>query len=291
MKVAIGPSRHYPSWKWCAEDLIPGLQKQHEIQPFHHYSELPGHDFDVVMIVKHPPPRKNPIPSGKIIYLPIDYFMSASQISSRSNFLQRCDIVAVHCERLVEHLGTYCKRIETIEHYDKYAVPSPINYNPGGLVLWTGMCTYVKSLYDWYLERPRSFGVVALTNRIASLSDFQVKCPSIQLSEWSEMLQQQCFKKAKAGLDIKGNNFHQQTKPPTKIQQLIASGIPSAVNHGSYTWEYFHGKGLDLASPDDHVRWFSEAYWKEIHDFLPVLRQSISKPNVIHSYLNLIETA
>ena len=63
------------------------------------------------------------------------------------------------------------------------------------------------------------------------------------------------------------------------------------VNCSSYSWEYFHERGFNLADPDDTDRWLSRAYWKETRAFVPKLRPAISKANVIQSYLNLIEKA
>ena len=112
--------------------------------------------------------------------------------------------------------------------------------------------------------------------------------PGISFPLWSEEEQIQLLGEAKAGLDIKGNDFHQMTKPPTKIQQFVASGVPSAVNRDSYSWEWFHGRGFDLADPDDEERWFSRRYWEETREFGTDLRDEISKSSVVSSYLDLL---
>ena len=233
--------------------------------------------------------------ASKIIYLPIDYFKRKDSIINHSDFLQRCNLIAVHCSRLTDLLKPYCERIEFIEHYDKYVLPNPVDYNPKGMVLWIGQCAYFERVRDWYasedLHESRSFRLNVLTNRIKKMSLNLRSHPSISLDTWTEKLQRYYFENARAGLDLKGNSFHQQTKPPIKIQQFVASGIPAMVNCSSYSWEYFHERGFNLADPDDTDRWLSRAYWKETRAFVPKLRPAISKANVIQSYLNLIEKA
>ena len=200
-------------------------------------------------------------------------------------------MIAVHCTRLTSLLKPHCNQIELVDHYDKYALPKLTGFREKGFVIWTGINCYINFTREWYDKKPRDFQLTILSDKTKKLPPDLRNHPGIILREWSEETQRKYFNRAKAGLDVKGTDFHQQTKPPTKIQQLVASGIPTAVNSDSYSWEYFHERGFDLADPDDTGRWFSEAYWKETHDFAPKLRQTISKTNVVQSYLNLINTA
>lgn len=288
MKIAIGPIRSAASWHWCGKDLIPNLQKHHDIKTFRNFNELEKRKFDVVMFIKAPPPDNLQINARKIIYLPIDYIPDADWIPRHSNFLQRCNLIAVHCTRLSPLLKPYCKQIEFIEHYNKFALSRPVNFRPKGPVIWTGMCTSVELVDEWYNLKPRPFRLVIVTNRIKTLH--LKRNFNVSLVKWTPDSQRQHFEKAKAGLDIKGNHFHHQMKPPTKIQQFVASGIPAAANRDSYSWEYFHERGLDLADPDDPERWLSKNYWKETHHFIPKLLQSTSKTSVVKKYLHFIES-
>jgi hypothetical protein len=285
MNIAIGPSYKWPSWKWCAEDLIPDLQKHHHVEIFNQYNELEKKHFDLLVCMKFPPPASLSLTTNKIIYFPIDHFKKVSDIDNHSNFLQKCNIVAVHCDRLSKYLNPYCRHIEFVEHYSKYALSNPTKYNPSGIVLWIGVYTYVPSLKEWYDRKPRTLKIVGLSNHLKKINSHH----GISIRTWTEDLQQKYFEKAKAGLDIKGDAFIRLIKPPTKAQQFIASGIPTAVDRESYSWEYFHKQGLDLADPDDEERWFSQSYWKETHDFVPKLRELTSKDNVVKKYLQLIE--
>lgn len=286
MKIAIGPAHPAASWHWCGKDLIPDLQKHHNIKTFHKFNELERQNFDVTIIIKIPPDNFQ-INAKKIIYLPIDYIQKTDWIPKHSSFLQRCSLISIHCARLAPLLKPYCKRIEFVEHYDKYALPQPADYKSEGPVIWTGVYTGARLIDKWYNSQPRPFPLVMLTN---TKKLHLRRHSNVSLVDWTPNSQQQHFKRAKAGLDIKGNSFNQQTKPPTKIQQFVASGIPAAANQDSYSWEYFHKHGLDLADPDDPEKWFSESYWTETRRFIPKLLQSISKANVVKSYLRLIET-
>ena len=286
MKIAVGPSLHYPSWHWCMGDLIPDLKTHHNITVFDKYNKLKNLDFDLLIAVKFPPPSEFQAKTKRIIYLPVDYFREESQITKHSPFLRSCNLIAVHCSRLDNFLKPYCNRIEFIEHYGKYTLTNLARFRRKGLVIWTGARNYVNFVLEWYNKKPRNFQLTVLTDKLPLNPQNH-----LNLFKWSNETQEKCFNEAKAGIDMKGTSFGQQTKPPTKIQQLIASGIPAAINRASYSWEYFHKHGLDLADPDDNERWFSETYWKEVHDFAPGMRQTISKTNVVQNYLNLINTA
>jgi hypothetical protein len=288
MKIAIGPACKAASWYWCGKDLLPGLQQHHDIKAFHKFNELEKHSFDMVIFIKTPPPNNLQVNAKKIIYLPIDYLQETNWIPKHSNFLQRCNLIAVHCDRLGPLLKPYCKRIEFVEHYNKFTLSHPANFKSKGPIIWTGMCTGVNLIDEWYNLKFRPFRLIILTNRTKKLR--LKRNSNVSLVDWTPHSQRRHFEMAKAGLDIKGNSFNQQTKPPTKIQQFVASGIPAAANRDSYSWEYFHERGLNLADPNDPERWFSESYWTETRHFIPQLLQSISKASVVESYLRLIET-
>ena len=291
MKIAIGPSRdRYPSWEWCAQDLIPDMAKLHDFTVFRRFSELDGKSFDLLMVVKQPPPAEAKIQVNKIIYMPVDYFKNTSDILNLSNFLQSCNLIAVHCSRLSNHLKPYCNEIAFIEHYDKLVLDKPSPFRPEGFALWTGQHTYAPLICEWFTKTDTKFPLTMLTS-VKKIPPHFKNIPKLTFLDWSQSGHMEFSRNAKAGLDLKGPDFHQQAKPPLKIQQFVASGIPSAVNRDSYTWEYFHDRGFDLATPDDKARWFSQDYWNETNQFAPQLRESIKKTNVIQSYLDLIERA
>ena len=286
MKVAIGPAREFPSWHWCGGDLVPGLRSVHDVTVFRQYSELSNGSFDAVIMIKVPPSPNCAAGARRIVYIPVDFFETEDQIGKHARFLGSCSVVATHCSRLDRHLLPHCRRLAHVEHHGKHVLPDMANYRPGGFVLWTGQWSYARHVYDWYSKISRDFSLVILSNNL-DWATWDAN-PGVSLVPWSEEGQRRLLGEAKAGLDIKGGGFHQMTKPPTKAQQFVASGVPVAVNRESYSWEWFHSRGFDLADPDDEARWFSREYWEETREFGLRLREEISKERVAASYLNLL---
>ena len=286
MKIAIGPVRSHPSWDWCGGDLVPGLRAVHDVTVFWHYAELSSQIFDAVVIVKWPPSPRCAAPAGRIVYIPVDFFETERQIERHSQFLGSCSLVATHCSRLDRHLLPHCRRLAHIEHYGKHVLPAMADYKPGGFVLWTGQGAYARHAFKWYSQFERDFNLVILSSAL-DWTTWDAN-PGVSCIPWSEEGQLRLLGEAKAGLDIKGDDFHQMTKPPTKSQQFVASGVPTAVNRESYSWEWFHERGFDLADPDDLGRWFSRRYWEETREFGLHLRGEISKEKVMASYLDLL---
>jgi hypothetical protein len=161
------------------------------------------------------------------------------------------------------------------------------DYKADGFVLWTGQGKGIGSVLDWHDERPRGFDLVILGNDRGWIWDASPRT-DVAARLWSEGEHMRLLGEARAGLDIKGGDFNQMTKPPTKAQQFVASGVPVAVNRDSYSWEWFHERGFDLADPDDEPRWFSRRYWEETREFGLHLRDEISKASVVSSYLGLL---
>jgi hypothetical protein len=95
----------------------------------------------------------------------------------------------------------------------------------------------------------------------------------------------------KAAIDVKlPTDFNQYFKPPTKAQKYVSSGIPLAVNRGSYAEEYFRARGFHVAASDDIDRLLSRAYWEETRQYALNLRASISLEAVGRRYQELIDS-
>ena len=288
MKIAIGPARDFPSWHWCGGDLVSSLRLSHDIKVFRWYSELVHASVDAVVVIKEPPYNRWSPGSTKTVYLPVDFFESEDQIQEHSRFLGSCAVIATHCSRLDGYLQPHCRRLAHVEHYGKHVLPRMADYRDRGVVLWTGQGKYVRKTLGWHDRRPRGFDLTVLTNDRGWVRDSTPR-PGVTFDLWSEARQLSLLGEARAGLDIKGQDFNQMTKPPTKAQQFVASGVPVAVNRESYSWQWFHERGLDLADPDDEERWFSRRYWEETRDFGFHLRDEISMGAVVSSYLDLLK--
>ena len=86
------------------------------------------------------------------------------------------------------------------------------------------------------------------------------------------------------------SSFNQVTKPPTKAQQFVASGIPFGCNPDSSVAAYFRARGFDVADAADEARLTSLRYWDETRAFAPRLRGSTSIEWVGQSVLALLKT-
>jgi len=288
-RLLVGPVRDAPSWYWCAADLLEGLRPVFEVDTFSRPEECRSRQADVVLFVKHLPASGFDLQflaGSKVAYMPVDYFESLGHVASQEVFLRRCDVLLLHSARLVPVLGRYCSNTVLVEHYGKYVLPEAGRYRSGGFVLWVGFVEHTSPTVDWFLGEPRSFGLRVATNRPSNTPEWERR--GLVQVRWSEEVQRQLMEGAKAGVDVKGKNFAQLTKPPTKAQQFVASGIPFATNPGSYAWEYFHARGLDLVSPDDLGRWFSRGYWEETRDAGVRLREEVARERVVESYVDCL---
>ena len=109
---------------------------------------------------------------------------------------------------------------------------------------------------------------------------------------WSENKQSELMQLCKAAIDIKSIiHFSQNHKPPTKAQKYISSGIPFAVNKESYSYEYFHKRGLEIPEPTDTDRLFSMDYWQEIQSFSKILKKNINISTVALAFKEIYENS
>jgi hypothetical protein len=283
----VGPTTGAPSWMWCGHDIAMDLMNHFRVFFFASFKDIKKQTFDLGLVIKHPPEWGDQLPAtGKKVYVPVDFFESPEHIASYSHFLSACDLVLVHTERLIKWIRPYARRVEVIEHYAKHALPEMVNYREVGDVVWVGYAIYFPFIRDWYNSTPKSFRLQVVTdqpNRTVS-GDFLV------VSKWSEDVQRQLFEMAKGGIDLKGDNFSQLMKPPTKVQQLVASGIPTATNRTTYAWEYFHKRGFDLVEPSEVDRWFSIEYWRETIQMAKVLKVDLAKSQVVGAYHRLLDS-
>lgn len=278
MIVAIGPVATVPSWNWVGLDAVKELSKYFQVEIFNSFNTLPG--ASVIIVVKKMPPLdfvKTATDKGKkIIYLPIDYFESPEEIKIHSPSLRMISVILSHAESLMDYFKAYAP-VYLIEHANKYMLPKMAEYKPGSFVLWVGGYQFVPYILHWLSYHPIPGKLIFCTDynnksaitRAGMLAD-RMKTPlkhSYEMQEWSESTQKQLMQEAKAAMDIKGGEFSQIHKPPTKAQKYIASGIPFAINRGNNCFDYFFNRGLTLCEPNDTINWFSEHYFQHIRDF------------------------
>jgi hypothetical protein len=216
-------------------------------------------------------------------------------------------MVLVHSERLLPLVMPYCANTHFVEHHARYVTPAPAVFKESGYVLWVGGYHYVPNLLRWLDHHPFPHELRILTDidnyraryaarilaaeigvKLTRLRDGHYKDTSVLL--WSERRQAEMMGECRASMDVKAtDSFNQCCKPPTKAQQMVASGIPFAVNPESYSAEYFRTRGFDLAPPSDPARWLSREYWEITERHGKELRAAISLEAVGARYRALID--
>jgi hypothetical protein len=301
-RLAIGPAWDYPSWNWVGVDTARELAKYVDVVLFEDFRRIPP--CDAVMAIKHRPPLRlaNALREGgvKLVYVPIDRYAAHAEIYRDRMLLEACDLVLAHNELLLNCLQPFCARLGMVEHHGKYTLPQLATYKDDGCVLWIGGLQHAPYLIDWLERHPIGRKVHILTdvgNRAAAsaarrlarrlgirLSVDRQSINGHALHKWSEAEQRRMMQECKAAIDIKGQDFNQSTKPPTKAQKFISSGIPFACNSESSASRYFRDRGFEIASPQDEETWYSRDYWHRTHRFAADLRGRIAIETVGRSY-------
>jgi len=308
IRLAVGPAWDYPSWNWVGADTARELAKYADVALFESFRGIPP--CDAIMFVKHRPPlalaralRGRRI---KLVYVPVDVYASRGENHRDRTLLKTFDLVLAHNELLLECLRPYCSRVGLVEHHGKYTLAEMAPYKPDGYVLWIGGLQHAPYLMDWLERHPTPQEVRILTdtgNRIAagealSLARrldirFEVGPRSINghgLHKWSEAEQRRMMQECKVAVDVKGEDFSQSTKPPTKAQKFISSGIPFACNCETAASQYFRKLGFELASPLEEETWLSRDYWLRTRRFAEDLRSRIAIETVGRDYWALLQS-
>lgn len=314
IRVAIGPEKDTPSWNWVGFDTQRELSKYYKVLTFTSYEKMP--ECDCVLAIKHPWKLrdKNDLLKAKgqraIVYCPIDYFGSSDHIRQESAFLSSCEALAFHSERLMPYFMKMNRNLHFVEHNNKYMLETPNEYKSDGYVLWVGGFQYVPFLIQALnrhrlkhevkvLSDPKNGRALQAARQIASQINVQVtysqhlnSVNDLKCYDWNERTQHEMMLECKAAIDIKfTNDFNQNTKPPTKAQKFVSSGIPFSINRNSYSFEYFQKRGFLLADPSDQNRWFSEEYHSETLRSASMLRNETSIDAVGKKFKEIIDLA
>lgn len=306
-KIAIGPAGTAPSWDWIGVRTARSLDDSFEVELFDDFNTLP--DVSIIMIVKHRPPRQfieGAVERGiRLAYLPVDRYQTTEEIEADALFLAACDSVLSHSRGLLPYLELHARQVGFIEHESIYALESLAEFRPEGFVLWIGACEHLPHIIGWLEQNEAGADIKLLTNykNKAARMEAHMRARRMGISLnfqdgtinghetvlWSEVAQEHLMRTCKAAIDIKGADFNQATKPPTKAQQFIASGIPFSCNTDSSVAAYLKWRGFDVADAGDWDRLLSRDYWVETRAFAPKLRNWTSAAAVRRSYVNALQ--
>jgi hypothetical protein len=300
--VAFGPEvPGWGSWLWAGDDIRRHLAATGACLTIafpawevHRAWDVP--DADAVVVVKHAPPpewAEQVARRAALLYAPIDSYGSAAAIDAHAATLRRCARILIHAEPLRKYFEPFAP-VEYIDHHIKFAAPLRVEYRSAGDLLWVGVRSNLPPLVAWVNEHELPYPLDVLTN----LED-QTYLPtpaelgfrpdrSIRIHDWCAARQAELTATARGVLDIKGTDFRARHKPPAKGIDVIASGVPLAMNADSSTVEHLARLGFDVAEPLDFERWFSRDYWDEARRFGQALRELLSLERVARRYQRII---
>ena len=307
MRIGFGPVTSLPSWKWVGEDTSKELSKHHEVVQYSSFQEVPP--CDVLFVIKQMP---SPVfvqaahhYGMKVVYVPIDFFTTRNSVKMQGNELNKLDLILSHSARLMPLFSRYAET-RYIDHNGKFFLDEMAPYKEDGYVLWIGGFQFVpylllylshhhideeiKILADY--RNPAAIRCAETFAGLIRLPKMKIEGNSVngyQLYDWSEELQKKMLQEAKAAIDIKGQDFHQMHKPPTKAQKFVCSGVPFAINEESEAFVYFKDLGFNVCLPTDTDRWFSRDYWEETATFGQSLREDLSLESIGKKYNDYIE--
>lgn len=291
--IALGPEIDRQSWDWVGFDVGRELSKYFNVVFFpQNARKVP--EANLVFFIKmlpHPKMWMNARDrSIKMVYCPIDYYRDESHIHSSANFLRQCETILVHCERLLPVFEPYCKRVQFVEHHNRFGLIKPSSYKPNGYAVWVGHSESLTHAFRWLVEHPLGLYIKFLTDSSVPVQGLLPIQDPHEIIDWNPLLQRDVMAGAKVAFDIKGLDFNQMHKPPVKAQQFIASGIPFATNLECYSAEYFAARGFQIVSFVETDRWFSQDYWRKTTSTGEELRTRLTLENVGLHYKRIVET-
>lgn len=291
--VAVGPITPRVSWKWLGPHLAESLGDSCTVR-FFRGGNLPH--CDVAVFIKERPrqPLRQAIDRAcPIVFMPVDFYRSRAQLDGDAEFLRQCAGLLVHSRRLERLLERHNPAIWYVDHPNFYGLADRAPYRPDGHVLWIGDLFNLPWLLRWRkrIELPyelkiltngrrTSIGGMAMTLDLADRLGIELdvrpgRINGIATHEWDAATQRAMMATCKAAVDIRGGDedFNQFTKPPTKAQQFIVSGIPFAVDAGSSIAREMRESGIEVADVEDQEYWFSHEYWKRTQAFAAVIEE------------------
>jgi hypothetical protein len=293
-RVAIGPVMSRPSWHWVGADAASGAQHC-SVQRFK-TGDAP--QCDLAIWVKERPTKKcldaMARRRGRVIYCPVDHYESAEQIDADAPMLRQCAAVVVHCERLVPVFQRHARRVECVEHHNRFGLETPAARKTSGPVLWVGSWPFAEYLCRYLAEHRSPEQISLLTegpDKAQKFIDGFGLGERCRVDSWSVEAQRAALESCRAAIDIKGPTFQQLHKPPVKAQKYVCSGLPFATNRESYSFEYFRKRGFELVEPSNPDRWFSEEYWRETCEVGRTLRGELTLEAVGRRYKGIIDAA
>ncbi|QDU39662.1 hypothetical protein Mal4_40080 [Maioricimonas rarisocia] len=292
VRVAIGPERPgIGSWDWVGQDLAESLQAEFAVSTFR--DEVPA--CDVAVLVKQPPSVGwgDQLPAGvRLIDCPIDRYGSAGEIDADWRLLRRASRVVAHSPLLARYFCSYA-RVEVLDHHLKYSIRLRESFLDDGPLLWTGVWLNLRPLVDWVNRHTLPAELHVLTNfeghACRSAGDFGFRARNrVRVSEWTPARHATVLRESRGAIDIKGEDFRARHKPAAKAMDVLASGVPLAMNLDSSSARVLQQRGFQLAAPHDFERWLSRDYWEQTRDFGRMLQETLTLPRIAGRFADIV---
>lgn len=239
LRVAVGPELpEFGSWNWLGAGLIDALRPDMDGLSFSSVHNPPA--ADVVVFLKFKPPvailRKLKLRSCQLVYVPVDVYGSSSEIDSDIDAIRQFDFIVVHSRRLLRYFSA-ASRVEYLDHPLKFILPQARTRQEAGPLLWVGRRCNMAPIVAWANRRAVRTDLWILTEfdgQPVSPRDFGFQCPAdIRLGVWTPDTHLEWLARAGIAIDFKEPDFRSRHKPPAKVFDHLASGIPVLVNRGS----------------------------------------------------------
>jgi hypothetical protein len=283
------------SWDWVGEAFLEGLRDEFETASFAPWA-VP--DAAVVVVVKHAPPPEWAAEVARrsaLVYCPIDFYGSPVEIAADADWLRHCGRVVVHARRLEGYFRPLAETVY-LDHPLKYALPTRPASRSDGPILWVGVRTNLPPLVEWVNAHPLPAPLDVLTNperagEVPPPAAFGFRPDrDVRVHEWTPERHLALLARARVALDIKGNDFRSRHKPPAKVLDFVASGVPVALTPGSAA-EHLAGLGLAAPSPLDADRWLSAEYADQTRRLGEALTQTLSAGRVAATARTVVAAA
>jgi hypothetical protein len=293
--VAIGSEMpEWGSWAWAGEDIRTELTQNYRATAFRGENVPECHAAVFVKDAPSPSLVDQLSSRSAVLFSPIDLYGSAGEIDGDAVMLRKCARILIHCERLRRYFEPYA-RVEYIDHHVRFAPPLRRRYVADGPILWVGVRPNLPPVVDWVNKHPLPSELLVLSNwenpeRIPDPESLGFGNPtSVRLRNWSPAVHLELAGRARAAIDIKGDDFRARHKPPAKAIDFIASGVPLAMNPDSSPTEHLARMGFEISSPLDVEKWLSKEYWEETRRFGAAIRELLSRRRVGLRYKRIID--
>lgn len=291
--VAVGPRNpDFGSWNWLGTGLSAALQQSLYVRIFDDPENPP--DADCTVFLKFLPSAaklRSMRSKSMLIYMPIDLYGSCGEIETDRDRLMACDLVLVHCTRLLRYFFN-TSRTAYVDHPIKYVLPEPRATIENGPLLWIGRKCNIAPVVEWANLAPHRQELWILTdveNTANAARDFGFSRRNVvRVGRWDPQIHLDWLKVARVAVDIKGNDFRSRHKPPAKMLDFMASGIPVITNRGSAGWMHARCRELWTADASDLIDNGIVRHSDRIVRQAQKLRTELTEERVYSQYENLI---